>query len=262
MKQKIVHIITWTLLLGVFVALVGFVDYSRKAMPGSDLVISINDEQGVYFVSEDLVRDKLSFSGDTIIGQPYAQIDINWLEESILNIPEVEDAQVYKTIDGKVFINVKQRRPIARVFMQTGESFYLDDKGKVMPLSEHYSARVLPFTGNIHRKTGLYNLDEIASDDSLSVYSILPDIYEIASFVNKHEFWRSQVEQIYVSHQGEYELIPRVGHHRILLGDANGIERKFENLFHFYKKGLNALGWNKYDTINLKYKNQIVCTKK
>jgi cell division protein FtsQ len=38
---------------------------------------------------------------------------------------------------------------------------------------------------------------------------------------------------------------------------------KFEKLHTFYLQGLNTTGsWNKYSVINLKFKNQIVCTKK
>ena len=29
----------------------------------------------------------------------------------------------------------------------------------------------------------------------------------------------------------------------------------------FYQNGLNKVGWNIYSTINLEYKNQVVCTK-
>ena len=40
-------------------------------------------------------------------------------------------------------------------------------------------------------------------------------------------------------------------------------EEKFEKLKMFYTEGLNKTdGWNKYSTINIKYKNQVVCTKK
>ena len=39
-------------------------------------------------------------------------------------------------------------------------------------------------------------------------------------------------------------------------------EKKLENLKLFYEKAIPKVGWEKYSIINLKYKNQIVCTKK
>ena len=36
---------------------------------------------------------------------------------------------------------------------------------------------------------------------------------------------------------------------------------KLENLKTFYLKVMNRLDWNIYKVINLKYKNQVVCSK-
>jgi len=65
-----------------------------------------------------------------------------------------------------------------------------------------------------------------------------------------------------VNEANEFELIPRVGAHLILFGSIDNYERKFRNLKIFYEQGLNNIGWNKYEKINLKFDNQIVCTKK
>jgi cell division protein FtsQ len=70
------------------------------------------------------------------------------------------------------------------------------------------------------------------------------------------------VEQIYLNEKGEYELIPRVGAHVVKFGSFENYREKFRNLKAFYKKGLNNVGWNQYLYINLKYDNQIICTKK
>ena len=83
----------------------------------------------------------------------------------------------------------------------------------------------------------------------------------MSSFIAGHELWSAQIVQIYVNNQGEYELIPRIGPHIIILGDLEDYRAKFEKLELFYKDGLNHVGWNQYLKINLKYKDQIVCTK-
>jgi len=58
------------------------------------------------------------------------------------------------------------------------------------------------------------------------------------------------------------ELIPKVGNHLIIFGDTSQMSQKFENLILFYRKGLTKVGWDKYNIINLKFKNQVVCSKK
>jgi cell division protein FtsQ len=88
------------------------------------------------------------------------------------------------------------------------------------------------------------------------------DLYKFALFLQKHDFWNNQIEQIYVHPDKEVELIPRVGSHRIILGSFEDFKEKMDNLQLFYEQAIPKLGWEKYEVINLKYKNQIVCTKK
>jgi cell division protein FtsQ len=64
-----------------------------------------------------------------------------------------------------------------------------------------------------------------------------------------------------VNEHQELELIPRVGNHRVLLGDTIDLQDKFRRLMIFYKEGLSKTGWNNYSVINLKFRNQVVCTK-
>ena len=68
--------------------------------------------------------------------------------------------------------------------------------------------------------------------------------------------------QLHINENKEIELIPRVGNHIILLGSDEGLEAKFEKLMLFYQKGVQQIGWNQYSTINLKYKDQLVCLKR
>jgi cell division protein FtsQ len=85
----------------------------------------------------------------------------------------------------------------------------------------------------------------------------------MAKYINADDFWRSQIHQIYVNDNDDMEIVPLVGDQRIIFGDTTSMEEKFKKLLTFYQEGLNTTGWwNKYSTINLKFKNQIVCTKK
>ena len=50
--------------------------------------------------------------------------------------------------------------------------------------------------------------------------------------------------------------------HRIVLGSFADFEEKLDNLRLFYEKAIPKVGWEKYSIISLKYKDQIVCTKR
>ena len=107
------------------------------------------------------------------------------------------------------------------------------------------------------------SIPQIRKDSALSNASVLDDIYELAKYLASDSLMSGLITQAYVNEEREIELYPAVGNQKIIFGDATGIEDKFEKLKTFYKEGLNSINnWNKYSTINLKYKNQVVCTKK
>ena len=90
----------------------------------------------------------------------------------------------------------------------------------------------------------------------------MTDLYQFALFLQKNKFWDAQIEQINVLKGREVELVPRVGDHIVFLGKIDNYENKLERLKEFYRKGLNKVGWNKYDRISVEFGNQIICTKK
>ena len=131
------------------------------------------------------------------------------------------------------------------------QGFYLDRDGVMLPLSEQFTPLILLASGNIPSP-------EV--DGKLGVR--LMEIHRFSSFLSDHPFWKEQIVQIYVNRKGEYELIPRVGAHHILLGSMDQWEKKLRNLELLYRQGLSRHGWNTYGTIILKYTNQVICTKR
>jgi cell division protein FtsQ len=120
-------------------------------------------------------------------------------------------------------------------------------------------------TGNIKEKFEQWRnipVDKIINNDTLKTITLLDDFYIIAQFILADEFWSAHIEQIYLNQYGDMELVPKVGNHKIIFGTSEQMEEKFWKLKTFYKQGLNYTGWENYDTLNLKFQNQVVCTKK
>jgi cell division protein FtsQ len=65
-----------------------------------------------------------------------------------------------------------------------------------------------------------------------------------------------------VTANNEIILIPRIGDHEVELGTLDDYPIKLAKLKMFYLHGLNKIGWGDYKSISLKFKNQVVCTKK
>lgn len=191
-----------------------------------------------------------------IVGEPLNSVNRSELEKKIKAHPTVKNAEVYTKINGILAIKLEQRKPIVRVMPLFGKNFYIGFEGSLMPVSKIGTARVLVVNGNLKFN---YKNNRITIKDT-SITETLKDIYEISKEISKDDFLKAQIEQIFVKKNGEYELIPTVGNHIVLLGEINNYKKKLKYLKHFYLYVLKNEGWRKYKYISLKYNNQLVCT--
>ena len=107
-----------------------------------------------------------------------------------------------------------------------------------------------------------YYAHVIVAGGYLGQLDSLSQLVTLAEWIEKDDFWQAQIEQIYVEEHGEFILVPRVGDHVIELGNLEFLEEKFNNLHALYTKGWELREWNLYEKVSLKYKGQVVCTKR
>ena len=210
----------------------------------SDIELVIRDTLGASFISRQEVLSILSQSGMSPVGLPIDSVRTTVIEQALASHGLVDHVECYKTPSGLLRVEVYQRIPILRVMSDVGESYFIDNKGAVMPQHVHCAAHLAVATGKIEKSFAVNNL------------------YQFALFLQRNAFWRANVEQINVLKNGDVEIVPRVGDHIIFLGPLDGYEGKLDRVRRFYEEGLNHVGWNKYAVINVELPNQIVCTKK
>lgn len=216
------------------------------------------------FLTEKEIKDRLVRNNLIYSGQKAENINVKKIEEYLNSMSEVRSCKVYKNLGKNWNIDIEVRKPIARIFNLSGESFYLDDLGHVMATSPLYTARVVVVSGEIPDKAHSKTVDEIINNATLKTKFFLDDIYRISNYVCNDPLLNAQIGQIHREKNGDFVLIPQVGSHTIIFGSAFSdmeVKEKFDKLKQFYKNGLPYEGWNKYDVINLKYKKQIVCKK-
>ena len=246
------------LMLGLTVVM-GFVNHNRKEAKCTGLNIIIDYTQELYFIDDDDVGTHIYEVYGDLIGQPIKSINISELEKEVSGMNAVEKAEVFTDLKGNVNLEIVQRNPIARVFLTNGKSGYIDEWGKWMNLSKKFTARVIVINGFLPEWNGEINTDRNLEFDNKEVWN---QAYYLTQTIRSDEFLNAQFEQIYVDSNGDFVLIPRVGRHSILLGNTEHLDRKFEKLKLFYKDGIAKVDWNKYKQIDLRYKDQIVCTKR
>jgi len=261
--QKLKNILLWTLLIGYLILVLGFISESHTKVICNKIDIRISDEDYNKFLQKEDIAKALERYKIKYIGKPIDSINTFIAEQVITKNPAVEHASAYTTIDGRLNILVQQRRPILRVTNKKLQNYYIDEIGQLIPLMKDYAAFTLIANGNIEEPFDPTIPRKIfpSKKDSILRPNIIYDLYHIAKYIDNDDFWRSQIEQVYVDSHSELELVPRVGSQIIIFGKANDIDNKFRKLKSMYR-AFNEIGWNQYKTINLKYNNQVICTKR
>jgi cell division protein FtsQ len=197
-----------------------------------------------HFIGKKEVENILKNSGLNLVGKKMSEINTDLIEKKLEENKLIKNAECYKTIGGSIKIEIYQKIPIIRVMSNSG-NYYVDNERGIMPISDNFTAHLPIATGDIDKEFATTKL------------------YDFALFLQENKYWNSQIEQIHVLPNKDIELTPRVGNFQIILGplDNNYVDN-LDKLKVFYDKGLNKVGWNRYSVINLKYKNQVVCTKK
>jgi len=264
--KKIGIIALWFLGIAGLISSLAFVTASEKKIKGKTVEIVIEKDDDNSFIDEDDVLKFLKDRNDTIVNQPMKDINVYKIERALNTHPSIAASEVAVTVTGDVSISIKQRKPIVRIINLKGESFYIDNRATVMPLADHYTARVLVVNGFIPEQYSQFykfSVPQIEKDSAFKAITVIDDIYEVANYIKNDSLLNSLIIQAYINNDREIELYPAIGNQKIIFGDDNDIAEKFEKLKIFYTQGLNSVnGWNKYSVINLKYKNQVVCLKK
>jgi cell division protein FtsQ len=257
-------LLIWIGIMGYMIFVLGFVSARYNDQVCDRINVRILDSLTNRFVTEGDITDILLEKRSGILGYPLNGINTLELGKILNEESFIKHADVYKTVNGALNVDIVQRQPILRIINRQGKSYYLDKDGVILPVSGKFTSRVLVANGFITEPFVHENIKSILDEDvpGSKRDAVIYDLFKLAKFISGSELWNAQIAQIYVNNKYELELIPRVGAHVIYLGSAADYETKFRKLEALYLYGLNNTGWNNYEIINLKYDNQIVCTKR
>ena len=241
-------VVTIIVAVGCVVA-VAYASKSESVKYIKNVDVNIKNENKCHFIDKQQVMDLLVNDRHVDIKHiPAGKLDLHGMEEIVSANPWVGNSEIYVDNAHNLHINLTQRVPVARVFEEDGNSYYLDTALSTMPLSDNY----------IYYTTVVTNVP-VLKDDSLSK-SLKGQIVHFVRNIERDTFWNAQVSQIIMTPEHTFELVPVLGHQRILIGDTSLLQEKLSNLFAFYKSVLNRIGWDKYDVIDVRYKGQVVAT--
>ena len=241
MILKILKITSILLLLGYIIFAAIWSYQTPRGEICTELKIEIADVFEVHFIDKAEVVKLVTDAGLMPTGQPMGDINTEAIEDCLRRNLLIRKVECFKTNDHKLKLQIEQRIPILRVMSFYG-NFYIDKDGKVMPISQNYSARLTIASGHIEK--------QFAEGE----------LYKFALFLRNDTLWNAQIQQIDVQKNHDITLIPTVGNQRIVMGQLGDFKLKMDNLRAFYLDGCNRFGWNKYKTINLRYNGQVICS--
>ena len=213
------------------------------------VTVHIKNDKKYHFIEQKEIMDlTINNRNIDVVHTPLSKLDIHQMEQAILADPWVADAQVFVDNARVLHMYVTQRIPVARIFQKNSASYYIDTTLSIMPLSNNY----------VYYTTVVTNVPELKNDSS--GWALRKQLVSLVRTIQADSFWNAQISQVIVDSGTMFELVPVLGDQRILFGDASRMNDKFNNLFIFYKNVLNHIGWDKYETLDLRFKGQVIAS--
>jgi cell division protein FtsQ len=217
------------------------------------LNIIIKGVSNNFFVDKnDILNELNQYIDGSPEGQPMSYFNLKSLESDLKKNIWVKQSQLFFDNNRVLQIIVTEREPAARVFTTAGTTFYIDSSITMLPLSEKFSARLPVFTGFPSDKSVLSKKDS----------ALLRNVYQISMAIQEDSFIMALVEQVDITPQRMFEMVPKIGDGMIAFGDGNDIDKKFSKLKLFYEQVMPATGWGHYSSIDVQYAGQVVAKRK
>lgn len=233
------------ILITLFIVVIVIFSFKKNSSPIKEIVINSENKFLDRFQIESLITEKMD--KDSIIK------NVNIIEKNILANPFVKEIKLYQDLSNKLIVDLVQYQPIARLVYENKKDLYIDLHGNIFPISTKFSERVIL----IHTADNInFDLKNINSTD----YG--KKIFTMINYIINDIFLSKIISEIDINYNKNIIIYPQVSKQKIIFGYPEKIDVKFDKLMLFYKKILPAKGWNTYKSVNLKFKNQIVCDKK
>lgn len=230
-RSKILHLL---FMLAMLVGSVVLTKIRSNNILTSELVVNFKGK-GARFLDVEIVNKLLIQSNDSLFFQQKDMLALNKVEQQFLDHPVVKSAELFTVPEGKLHIEIEERLPIVRI--QADNSFYLDEVGKVMPLSDRFTAKVPLFYGELKEENmqALVQLISKLSSDAFLVAEVIDFQWQNSAFV----------------------LGLRSYPFEVVWGEDIAFEHKVEKLKRFCAFTLENKD-KKFNRINLTYDKQVV----
>ena len=237
------QLLGWLLLLCYYPVSMAFIARERVDNKCERIAANVSTRGSDVLITQNGLQDIVKRSFPSLIGTRLSEVDYDEIEKTLEEMPVVSRCEAYPSEGGTVHVEIKQRQPVMRVFTSDG-SYYMDAEGFKITATSEMKTHTVIVNGYVN---SMLNID---------------DLVRLCNSISSDKFWKAMIEQVYVTQEHEFVLVPRIGDHIVEFGSADGMSRKFADLKTLYQKGWSKDEWNVYKKVNMKFKGQIVCTKR
>ena len=259
MVKKILSIVLWVVTGAAIIVLFTFGRKGYLENPLKGISLHVERSQAIGFVEKDSIIAKARSICGMERQANISDIDMMQLHQMLGNNPWIAESSVYVDLNDTLRITIKEYEPSLRVYNQDGRSVYITDEGVIIPSSPRYTPHLIIASGEYGFATPSSNGN---TADSLYKSSGLTEALAIAKAIDKDQFLREHIGQIYRNSDKEFEVIVNNLPIQVIVGDTCGVDNKLLRLKVLLEKYQGTSELEGYKTMSLKYKNQIVCTKK
>ncbi len=171
------------------------------------------------------------------------QVNLREIEQTLRRCDKIESVNVCRLNDNTLRIDVTPMHPVARVFDERG-SYYINAQGKRISAEARFHVDVPVVVGHF---------DSIRPAERL-----LPLLHYIAADPRLDAL----VSTVKQDRRGDIIIVPTIRGHVINFGDTTDVADKFNRLRSFYRGVMPVRGWETYDTVAVKWRGQVVATRR
>ncbi len=229
-------------ILFAFVCLIGLYAFSGKRNERREFEqqnVRFVDQQN-RFLSAATVNKLLIQKGEVSANEQKEILALKEAEQEVQSLAHVKAVEVYHSVNHKVDVVIEEHEPIARLF--SSKPKYLSATGDLMPLSSNIAVRVPIIYG-------------FAKENKKEIVKLL-------EVIDQDNFLKQNVVGITCLQHKDFSLDLRNIDANVVLGGLNDLKTKVKNLKVFFVKAQKDGLLKNYKQLNLKVKNQVICTKK
>lgn len=194
-------------------------------------------------VTEKGVLAELGKYPERIVGTPLRMLNTLKIENYLRSLAAFENVECALSSQGKLVVKITPMIPEIRVF-DGPASYYVNKDGKRIRSNAEFYSDVPVVSGHFTR--------------GFPATYVLP----VTRFIQQDSLLSRLTGMIVAKDRDNILLVPVVTGHIINLGDTSDLPLKRRAILTAYKTILPARGWEKYDTISVKFKNLIVATRR